>query len=1025
MGEAVNRKRESPVASPDGAAIADFCNPPARFRGAPFWSWNDDLDGDRLLRQIAQLGEMGFGGFHMHVRTGMRIEYLGGDFMDRVKACVGEAARRGMYAWLYDEDRWPSGYGGGLVTADPRFRQRYLLFTARPYGGVPPALPAVSEYPVERNGRGKLLARYEIRLVDGRLEHYRRLPPDEQANSGSEAWHAYLETEWPCIGYNNRTLSDMFNPEATRRFLEITHERYNAAVGRHFGRAVPAIFTDEPHPHVKRPLPEASSREDVLLPFTDDFAESFRKAYGEDLLDSLPELVWDLADGRASIARWRYHDHAAERFVAGFLEPIRDWCDVHGIASTGHLVEESTLDEQTVYDGEAMRGYRAMQLPGVDILGMSLQLNTAKQAQSAARQFGRPGVVSELYGLTGWGCTFAAFKRLGDWQAALGVTRRVPHLSWVSMRGEAKRDCPGPISSQQPWWREWRMLEDHFSRLNVILSRGRPVVHVAVIHPVESYWLRFGPRSETAAERNRMERQFSDLTEWLLTALIDFDFLAESLLPGQAGGTPGFRVGEMSYDAVIVPPLLTIRGSTLKRLEAFADSGGSIFFAGDVPGLVDVNPSDRAARLAERCRRIPFAKSAVLDSLSPWRELSAATPEGEPSASLVGQLRQEGDKRYLFVCNTDLVKDAGGTIIRVNGRWDVALLDTLAGTTEALQSDFEEGWTRITRDIPAHGHFLAELSPRRPGHGAAAAAPKRWRTTAKFAQTVPVRLEEPNVLPLDLARWRWNEESWRTRQELRSIEDEIRRRHGLQVRRSYCAQPWTDISPSPSLGTLMLEFEIRTGIGLSGCQLALEQPSEWVMELDGSPFPYADRGFWVDEAIRRLDFPAMAPGVHTLRMTTVFTRRTELEWAYLLGDFGVELHGMAARIVPPVRKLRWGDWTGQGLPFYTGNAIYECNFSAGGGPAVLHVVPDPAPLLAVSLDGRHAGRIAFAPYRLGLGRLEPGGHKLEITAFGHRGNAFDRIHRKDFDAYELKPMGIASPPEIVEALHDPPCASGK
>jgi hypothetical protein len=68
---------------------------------------------------------MGFGGFHMHSRVGLDTEYLGEEYMDIVKKCVERAKEKGMLAWLYDEDRWPSGAAGGLVTKDEdKFRSR-------------------------------------------------------------------------------------------------------------------------------------------------------------------------------------------------------------------------------------------------------------------------------------------------------------------------------------------------------------------------------------------------------------------------------------------------------------------------------------------------------------------------------------------------------------------------------------------------------------------------------------------------------------------------------------------------------------------------------------------------------------------------------------------------------------------------------------------------------------------------------------------------------------------------------------
>ncbi len=39
-----------------------------RYRLAPFWSWNDDLDSQELRRQIQEMKQAGLGGFFMHSR---------------------------------------------------------------------------------------------------------------------------------------------------------------------------------------------------------------------------------------------------------------------------------------------------------------------------------------------------------------------------------------------------------------------------------------------------------------------------------------------------------------------------------------------------------------------------------------------------------------------------------------------------------------------------------------------------------------------------------------------------------------------------------------------------------------------------------------------------------------------------------------------------------------------------------------------------------------------------------------------
>ena len=67
------------------------------------------------------------------------------------------------------------------------------------------------------------------------------------------------------------------------------------------------------------------------------------------------------------------------------------------------------------------------------------------------------------------------------------------------MRGSAKRDYPASISYQSSWFKEYGYIEDHFARLNTALMRGKPLVNVAVMHPIESAWLIGGVREYTAA----------------------------------------------------------------------------------------------------------------------------------------------------------------------------------------------------------------------------------------------------------------------------------------------------------------------------------------------------------------------------------------------------------------------------------------------------------------------------------------------------------------------------------------------
>lgn len=1003
-----------------------FADPTSEYRATPFWSWNNKLDKDQLCRQIEILKKMGMGGFHMHPRTGLATEYLSEEFLGIVKACCQKAEREQMLAWLYDEDRWPSGFAGGLVTCERRYRVKHLLFTPNPYAGDRKNMPTIARAAASRNEDGELLAAYDVVLEKGKLVSGKRIDPDAEAKGTK--WYAYLEIGKPSSWFNNQAYLDTMSKEAVSRFIEVTHERYRKAVGEYFGGVVPAIFTDEPQFNEKHYLERADQKKDLFMPWTDDFAQSYRAAYGDDILDSLPELFWERADGKSSVARYRYQDHTAERFAEAFCDTIGLWCAQNGIALTGHMMAEQTLGSQTGAVGECMRAYRSFQLPGIDMLCDSREYGTAKQAQSVARQMGRPGVMSELYGVTSWTYTFNGHKNQGDWQAALGVTVRVPHLAWVSMAGEAKRDYPAAIGHQSPWWAEYPLVENHFARVNTAMTRGHPQVPVAVIHPIESYWLCMGPMDQTAGLRQQREEQFEQITSWLLFGLVDYDFVSEALLPSLACEREGFGVGFMSYKAVVVPSLRTIRSTTLDLLEKFADKGGTVIFAGEIPSLVDATESLRAIEFARRCTKIPFDKVSILKSVRPFADIAVKRTDGRDADSLLYQMRDDNGKKRLFLCNTD--REFGRDVeIAVAGEYDVELLDTFSGEVWPVAASLADGKTLIPWRFEGTGSALFTLTPGKPSL-VTVPDPVRYKEVGRLSAPVPIELSEPNALLLDQARYRIGDEPWSEKTEVLRLANVIRERLELPEVTGSIAQPWTDKEPCVVKAQVQVLFEIESTIDVPASRLAIEDPDTLKITLDGVEVPHKDDGWWVDEAIRTVPMPPIPAGRHELIIEVPFHRKTNLEWCYLLGDFGVKVCGRTAKIVEPVRKLHFGDICGQGLPFYTGNIVYRCPLT-GGRETAIEVPWFGAPLLSVCLDGKPAGKIAFPPYRLDLGCLAEGERLLEITSFGNRANAFGPVHNCDphlswhgphcwrtagtqwSDEYQLKPTGILVAPIVL------------
>ncbi len=977
-----------------------FRNPPCEYRAAPFWAWNCDLNKDLLLREIDQMKRMGMGGFHMHVRTGMSTTYLSDGFMQLIRDCVDKAKEERMRAYLYDEDRWASGAAGGYVTREERYRARYLLFTTVSYEQAeenPASVPVDSP----RTGKGRLLARYAVRLNDeGELAEYRLLKDGQQADAAETAWYAYLEIEKESPWFNNQTYVNTLDKKAIERFVEITHERYKEVVGNEFGGAVQSIFSDEPQFSRKTTLGFAGEKKDVVLPWTDDLPDTFRAAYGEELLAGLPELYWELPGGAVSLIRYHYHDHIAERFAEGFADTVGTWCARNGLLLTGHMMEEPTLKSQTAALGEAMRSYRSFQLPGIDMLCDWREYTTAKQAQSAAHQFGCPGVMSELYGVTNWDFDFRGHKLAGDWQAALGVTLRVPHLTWVSMEGEAKRDYPASIGYQSPWYTEYPMVEDHFARLNTVLTRGKAQVRLGVIHPVESYWLHWGPSEATALVRDEMDEHFQSLAQWLLYGLIDFDYISESLLPQQceAGNAP-LSVGEMAYDVVLVPDCQTLRATTVDRLESFVAAGGRLVFAGRIPELVNAKPSGRVKELAQRAECISFSKGAILSALDGVRFVDIRDDKGMRTTNLLHQVRAEGDTRYVFLCHGEKPENPDvcpreDIVLRIRGEWKVRRMDTATGEIAPLHVAYEKGRTVLRYAFYAYDSLLIELTPGRAEAGEDAPAEKKFDYYALW-HPVEIALSEPNVLLLDTAQYAFDdEENWRDEEELLRADDAFREELGYPLRKKEVAQPWV-VPDEPITHHLRLKFTVHSEMEIKAPQLALEKAESVEIAVNGCPVDNASVGWFVDESIKKVQLPDLPAGDSVIELTLPFGRRSNVEWCYLLGDFGVRVQGAEKTVIPPVRRLGFGDWTTQGLPFYCGNVTYKIPVRVEKDTLTIRVPQYRGSVLGMEMDGVRQGDMAYAPYEYTFTNLQPGEHEVGITVYGNRVNGFGCVHNCD------------------------------
>ncbi|HHV12598.1 MAG TPA: hypothetical protein GXX75_20190 [Clostridiales bacterium] len=862
-------------------------------------------------------------------------------------------------------------------------------------------------------------------------------------------WEAYLEISGDTPWFNNQAYVNTLDKKAIDRFIQVTHEQYYEHLKEDFGTNIPAIFTDEPQTSHKECLRSPFQREPVIMPFTDDFEETFRGKYGCSILEQLPELVWECKDQEVSQIRYFYHRHVCERFSEAFGDNVGTWCRERGIALTGHMMNEWTLHSQTMAIGEVMRPMKNFDIPGVDMLCDRRELSTVKQAQSIARQMGREGVLSELYGVTGWDFDFRNHKLAGDWQAALGVTVRVPHLTWVSMEGEGKRDYPASIGYQSPWYKEYSYIEDHFARLNTALTRGVPIVSVGVLHPIESYWLHWGNQEQTSVIRQVLENNFENLIQWMLYGLIDFDFISEAVLSeeGQACTDFLFPMGEMKYKVIVVPECYTLRSSTLDKLKEFEGRGGKVIFMGNLPKYLDARRSRKPEEFAKSCTRIYYHFGDLLNALEPYRDIDLSVTSadgydptkmkhretGNRTSNMIYQLRQDGEDRWLFLCHVNKPGNEHITYtekleIRIKGEYQPVVYNTMTGEIYKILPEFDGGDTLITYYCSLHDSLLLKLTKKEASPEGIESLYHTPKQRACLPEPEHYYLEEENVYLLDLAEYSFDRGAWQEEEEILRIDNLFRRKLNYPLRMEALAQPWTNQDKTKNSHELGLRFKIFSHIALDGCMLAMEKAGSAKICWNGEQVASGIRGWYVDESIHKVFLPRLKAGENLLELSIPFGPKVNIEWCYLLGNFGVQVFGRRKEVIQPPARIYYGDFTRQGLPFYGGNLIYEVPVTCKAGRLHIEASHYRGALIQCEVDGEKKGNIALAPYRLDCGYVQEGSHLLRLKIFGNRINAFGALHNADASEswygpnlwrttdekwsyeYQLKEMGILTAP---------------
>jgi hypothetical protein len=981
-----------------------FRNPPREFQELPFWSWNDRLERDELLRQIGLMDEGGWGGFFMHSRAGLRTPYLGSDWLACVRACVEEARARGLQACLYDEDKWPSGYAGGLsVAANPEYRAKCLVCK-------------VDDRP---NLLAERIATFWARERAGMLQGFRLDPVPILASQEDRIVQFYPLTM--ALGnptFNDYAYVDLLNADAVAAFLDSTHAVYARHLGAEFGKTIPALFTDEPCFQFPRyTFGEFGYRaDDLAIPWTQDLPNYFLADNGYDLLPQLPGLFFDTDEYQK--VRYDFYRTVTRMFTERYTKQLYHWCEQHGLKLTGHLMGEDTLLWQIPWVGSVMPHLAWMHIPGVDKLGRNVNgfdsgmVLTMKQLDSVVCQTGKPRALCENYGCSGQDFAHTGRKWIGDWAYVLGVNLNNPHMALYSMRGERKRDCPQNLFFQQPWWPENRLIADYFARLSYALSQGERRVDILVIHPIRSAWAEYRPGA--SAPVIRLDQALNTLLLQLMQNQRDFHLGDEGLMergePCEAHvatgeGGPRFVVGRMAYRVVIVPPSITLAQNTARLLAKFSAAGGTVLALAPPPARIDGRVLTSGVVPANTIIVSDETLPAVLDRHLPFDIRVTGHPE------IWAHHREAAGRHVYFLANIDPDRGCQATV-QVRGRGRVEEWNAATGTVFDLPGRTKNDVTEIDLDFPPAGSHLFIIDQDQMS-GEGGVRPEPGGTTRVLNGRWHIGLDDPNALVLDTAQIRIEGMDWSPPL------------HILDAQQIACR--------AGSGAYFHLKFEFDVAEALPGpIALVIEAPDQFGICVNGQEIDGCrDEGWWIDPAFRRLAITqAVRVGRNEVLLSGTVTRTTELESIYIIGDFGVtsrwlraenrlagqvfDRYGAEYRLRPlpdtigegdPAHPLRV-DLTASGFPFFAGRITLEQKIWIPVITPDLHLEIDQlhAALVEVKVNGQRAGMVAWPPHRITIADFcQVGENTIAIELVGTLRNLLGPHHLAGGDPNRTNP----------------------
>ncbi|MBK8881081.1 MAG: hypothetical protein IPN67_01465 [Bacteroidales bacterium] len=978
------KEQRNEVKVPDFATLSSqFGEPPREYTTAPFFVWNAEITRDEIDKFMEGFKKAGSSQVFIHPRPGLITEYMSDKWYELYQHTVEKGKELGMDVWIYDENSYPSGFAGGHVPDEmPESYNQGQGLEMTKADALPDTCDKFFMVLKEENG-SYIDITSALASEKGKTGKYLLFSKTYNEKS-----------DW----YGGFSYVDLLVNGVTQKFIDRTMTGYEKYLGTEFGKTIPGTFTDEPQ--IESP---------GGIRWTPDLFDQFQKQWNYDLKIHLPSLYEETGDWKK--IRHNYTQTLLYMFIDRWSKPWYTWCEEHNMKFTGHYWEHSWPGMQPGGDNMAM--YAWHQLPAVDMLFNQYDdtsshaqfgnVRAIKELASAANQTGRQRKLSETYGGSGWDLTFTDMKRNGDWEYALGVNLMNQHLTYFTLAGARKYDYPPSFDYHEPWWNDYKYINDHYARLSLALSSGRQVNDILVLEPTTSCWL-YDSYVKPDKKTEEIGQIFQSFVTTLEKSQVEYDLGSENILKDLGSVSKGkLVVGQAAYSRVVIPPLTeNLDIATLRLLEKFVSAGGKLI-AFSEPSLIDGAPNEQLKKFfSSNSDKIIMPGRLTGDVISKEFGNSDVTFEAVAGGTLYHHRRILSDGQLLFLVNSSTSTSLTGKFTAKGV--DALEMNTLTGEKYGYPNNQSVEAISCSFELPPAGSLLVFI-PKSANEELPVPAKAQNMVPFQSAAPITVTRNEENALMIDFCDLEIDGEISKDLNNYYAA-DKVFKYYGFLN-----GNPWntsvqfkTNTVSRDNFGdstgfTATYHFTVKGKFNFEAMKAVIERPGMWSVAVNGTEVKPEEGKWWLDRSLAVFNIGSLVrTGDNTITLkVSPMKIHAEIEPVYILGDFSVKPAEKGFTIEAPVSSYALGSWKEQGLPFYSWGMTYsrEFNIEKSDGKWAVALGNWSGTVTEVLVNGQPATVIAFPPYTTDVSQLiKPGQNKIEVKVIGSLRNLLGPHHNK-------------------------------